>query len=64
MESRKIDTMGLVKKYGIFIVLVTLWVVFSLSSSTFRTADNFSNILRQVSTNGIIAVGMLSLIHI
>ncbi|WP_312694984.1 ABC transporter permease [Caproiciproducens sp.] len=64
MESRKIDTMALVKKYGIFIVLVTLWVVFSLSSSTFRTADNFSNILRQVSTNGIIAVGMTFIIMV
>lgn len=46
------------RKYGIVIVLAVLWIGLALVDETFRTSQNVVNILRQVSMNGIIAVGM------
>jgi len=37
---------------------LVLFVFFSIASESFFTADNVSNIVRQVSINGILAVGM------
>jgi ribose transport system permease protein len=38
--------------------LLVLWLFFSLATPSFATAANFNNILSQVSTAGILAVGM------
>src|ERR1044071_3650230 len=38
--------------------LLVMWVFFSLASSSFATPVNFNNILSQVATAGILAVGM------
>ena len=38
--------------------LLTMWVFFSLASSSFATWINFNNILSQVATAGILAVGI------
>ena len=46
------------KKYGIFLVLVILFVFFSIQSDVFLRTNNLFNIARQVSFLGIAAVGM------
>lgn len=57
-KAQKLSGMDFAKKYGILLVLVVMWVIMLCVSPTFRTADNAVNILRQVSVNGIIAIGM------
>jgi ribose transport system permease protein len=54
MDVRKIS----LRKYGIFIILIVLIIVFSISTSTFLASKNLLNIGRQVSMIGISAVGM------
>ena len=46
------------RKYGILFVLIVFWIVLAIVNETFRTETNMLNILRQISMNGIIAVGM------
>ncbi|WP_141335872.1 ABC transporter permease [Paenibacillus sp. tmac-D7] len=46
------------RKYGIFIVLALLFILFSSMTEAFLTINNLLNILRQVSMMGIVAVGM------
>ena len=41
-----------------FVTLIFLCVIFGLASPSFLTADNFANILRQVSVTAIIATGL------
>jgi len=50
--------LSFLKKYGIYLVLALLIVVFSFSSDTFLSAQNLMNVLRQVSMMGIVAVGI------
>lgn len=57
-EFKNIDYKHILRKYGIGLVLLSLWIVLSIVSETFRTPANSLNILRQVSMNGVIAVGM------
>ena len=57
MNKKKMD-IEFVRKYGILLVLVAMWVLLAAVSPTFRTTTNVVNILRQVSVNGIIAIGM------
>lgn len=45
-------------KYWIYIAFAFLFVILSVASPSFLTVDNMLNVLRQVSINGIIAVGM------
>ena len=47
------------KKYVSWIILFVLVLVFSISSPRFRTFNNAITILRQVSINGIMAVGLI-----
>jgi len=46
----------------LFIVLVALFAIFSFWSPVFMTSRNISNLLRQTSVNGIVALGMLFVI--
>jgi ribose transport system permease protein len=46
------------EKYGPFIALIVLFVVSSLASPYFLQLRNITNILRQISYTGIIALGM------
>lgn len=48
----------LIPKFGIWFALITLVIVFSLTTDTFLTQVNLFNIARQVSVIGICAVGM------
>lgn len=49
-------------KYSMYIILLALLVVSSLVSDVFLTRRNIINLLRQVSINGIISMGMLIVI--
>ncbi len=48
----------LLKKYGIYIVLLFLIVFFSFATNSFLVPDNLFNVARQISMLGIAAVGM------
>lgn len=54
----KIKPAGMMNKLIIAFVLVAMVIAFSIASSNFMTATNLTNILKQISVNGIIAVGM------
>ncbi|MGH6644661.1 MAG: ABC transporter permease, partial [Bradyrhizobium sp.] len=41
-----------------FVTLIFLLIFFSVTSSSFATSDNLSNILTQISVTGIMAVGL------
>jgi putative xylitol transport system permease protein len=45
-------------RYGIVIALALIVLILSISTENFLTSGNLTNILRQVSINGILAVGM------
>ena len=49
---------------GILIALVALCVVLTFASSSFLTVNNFLNIMQQISTNFLIAMGMTFIILI
>ena len=49
---------GILRKYGIIIVLVILIIAFGIGNSLFFTVNNFINIIRQISILGIITIGM------
>lgn len=46
------------KKYGIFIVLIFIFVFFSITSEAFLKPSNLINVARQISMLGIASVGM------
>jgi ribose transport system permease protein len=48
--------------YGIYIGLIVLAIFFSIASPVFLTSVNLLNVLRQISINGIIALGMTIII--
>jgi ribose/xylose/arabinose/galactoside ABC-type transport system permease subunit len=50
--------LAFVLNYGIYLVFLILCVVVSIASPVFLTVQNLSNVLLQVSSVGIIAVGM------
>lgn len=45
-------------KYGIYIVFAILCIALSIATPSFSTISNVLNVLRQISINGIIAVGV------
>jgi putative xylitol transport system permease protein len=58
-KSKAFDSVGrLISRYGIVIALALIAIILSLSTDNFLTSGNLTNILRQVSINGILAVGM------
>lgn len=54
--------MQIISKYGIYVALAVLIIVFSFASEAFLTQGNILNVLRQVSIVGICAVGMTFII--
>ncbi len=46
------------QEVGIFIGLLVLIILFSITSNTFRTPTNILNVIRQIAFNGILAMGM------
>lgn len=57
MNNRK-NLSYMLKKNGVLIGFFALFIIMFIISDTFRTAQNLINVLRQISINGIIAVGM------
>lgn len=57
-ESPKIHLGDFGRKYGNIFILIFMCLVVSTATHTFSTAENLVNVLRQVSMNGIIALGM------
>ena len=53
-----IGVSDLVRKYGLILALLLGVVILSIISDAFLTFNNLMNVLRQVSINGILAVGM------
>lgn len=49
---------GVIRKYGLILALLLAIVFLSIVSDAFLTFTNLMNVLRQVSINGILAVGM------
>lgn len=67
MIQNKLQIFGMskeifLKKYGILFVLVFMVGFLSAVSPTFRTINNWISILQQISTNGILALGMVFVI--
>lgn len=56
--DRKTKALNFLSKWGILLSLVILVIVMSFAHPSFLSLGNITNILRQVSINGILAVGM------
>ncbi len=48
--------------YGMYFTLIALFILFSVLNANFLTASNMINLLRQISINGLIAIGMTMVI--
>jgi len=46
------------RKYAIFVILIALFILFSIFAPAFMTLTNIMNIARQISMMGIVTVGM------
>ncbi len=55
---KKTRTSDIMRQFGLVIIIVLMVGVMAVASPVFLTAGNIVNILRQVSINGILAVGM------
>ncbi len=59
LNSRKGGNLtSFIGTYGIYLVFLLIVAVLSIASPTFMSVVNITNVLRQVSINGIISVGM------
>ena len=56
--SKIFGSISMIRELGVFMGLVALFIVFSLTTPVFFTYDNLMNVLRQVSILGIISIGM------
>lgn len=56
--KRDIQIGTLIARYGIVISFFLLFIILSFASSNFLSTNNLLNVLRQVSINGVLAVGM------
>lgn len=56
--KQKNKALELLVKYRVFVIFLALFVIMSVFSDSFLTRSNMLNMLRQLSTNGILAVGM------
>lgn len=54
----KRDWSSLARKFGLLLVVIVISIIMSVVSDVFLTTGNITNIIRQVSINGILAVGM------
>ena len=65
MESKKLASASkdiFMTKYGIGFIFLFMIIIMSIVSPVFRTGRNVVSILQQVSTNGILALGMVFVI--
>lgn len=52
------DLSSLLKRFGLLFVLVLMFLVMTIVSNVFLTTNNIINVLRQISINGVLAVGL------
>jgi putative xylitol transport system permease protein len=57
-ENKTVSMIRYLRKQGILLAFLTLCIVLSLSSEFFLTWNNVTNIIRQTSINGILAIGV------
>lgn len=57
-----LDREQFLKRYGIVFVLLIMVAGLSIASPVFRTSGNMVSILQQISTNGVLALGMVFVI--
>lgn len=55
---KKMNIGTIIGKYGVYIALLVLFIVMSITSDSFLTVTNLFNILKQNAVYGILAVGM------
>ena len=58
--KKKNRAVELLVKYRVFVIFLALFIIMAVSSDSFLTRSNILNMLRQLSINGIVAVGMPS----
>jgi ribose/xylose/arabinose/galactoside ABC-type transport system permease subunit len=58
LEKQTLSAKNIFSKYGVGIALVVIVIALTFASSNFLTIENIVNVLRQVSINGILAIGM------
>lgn len=58
LTAKKLDIAKLAKQFGLLAVVLIIVVFMSFATDTFMTTNNITNILRQISINGVLAVGM------
>ena len=58
MEKRKLSWIDIYKKVGIYLILVVIFIFFSVTTSNFMDPSNIMNIIRQVSMFGIVVIGV------
>ncbi|MCC8108953.1 MAG: ABC transporter permease [Planctomycetes bacterium] len=56
--TEKRGVVDFLKKYRMFVIFILMFIVMTVMSDVFLTRINILNMLRQISINGIIAVGM------
>jgi ribose/xylose/arabinose/galactoside ABC-type transport system permease subunit len=54
----KTKKLNLPKETTIFVILIAMIIVLSLSTSKFFTGSNIANLLKQTAVNGVVAIGM------
>ena len=62
MGNKKTNLEETIRKNALLLIFAAMCLVFAIFSPTFRTLTNWMNVLRQVSINGILAVGMTMII--
>lgn len=56
--NKKPDIAKIAKQFGLVAVILVIMIFMTFATDTFMTKNNITNILRQVSINGVLAVGM------
>jgi len=57
-SNKQINFAQFWKSYGIWLTFIFLVIISSMASDRFLTQQNIFNVMRQISINGILAVGM------
>ncbi len=57
-NTGKFSAKKVFSKYGILIAFIILFIALSIASPVFLSVPNMLNVLRQISVNGVMAVGM------
>lgn len=56
--TKKVDIFGIFSRFGAFIFLIVLCIIFAILEPAFLRPINIFNVLRQVSIYGLLAIGM------